>query len=243
MSDQALFTIAPLVSLVVLLVGATLRMRHEIARRLVVRAATPRRTLTRLLPAIAFLAVLLGHVVMLAWPNDVSRWSRDLPRLMTIELAFLALGMVALAGVADAARRLLRRSDGTAGLVDAACLGVLLLTMTSGIGIAVLYRWAAAWSAPTVTRYTRALVSLQPDLEPLAAMPYLVKLHIFASFVVVALIAFTGFIDVPLRALLRAIRGGVVRLFAARDRHWRPLQHRVLRGGRRLMWSEEDDWS
>jgi nitrate reductase gamma subunit len=160
---------------------------------------------------------------------------------MALEVAFLALGAVALVGVANAARRLLRRGDGGASFVDAACLGVLLLTMTSGLAVAVFYRWAAAWSALTVTRYARALVSFQPNLEPLAAMPYLVKLHIFSSFVVVALIAFTRFIDVPLRALLRAVRGVVDLLVAARDRHWRPLQHRVLRGSRRLMWSEEDD--
>jgi hypothetical protein len=94
-----------------------------------------------------------------------------------------------------------------------------------------------------VARYARALVSFQPNLEPLAAMPYLVKLHIFSSFVVVALIAFTRFVDVPLRALRGAIRDVIDPLVAARDRHWRPLQHRLLRSSRRLMWSEEDDWS
>jgi nitrate reductase gamma subunit len=243
MSDQALFTIAPLVSIVVLVVGATLRMPLEGARPLAVRAAARRLTGARLLPAIAFVAVLIGHLVLFAWPNGVSRWSRDLSRLMAIEVAFLALAAIALAGVADLARRLLRRTDSGAGFADAACLGVLLLTMTSGIAVAVFYRWAAAWSAVTVTRYVRALVTFQPNLAALGAMPYLVKLHIFSSFVVVALIAFTRFIDVPLRALHRAFRGVVDRLVAARDRHWRPLQHRVLRGSRRLMWSEEDDWS
>jgi nitrate reductase gamma subunit len=243
MSDQALFTIAPLISIVILLVGATLRMTDASARPLVVGAAARRPTGTRLLTAIAFLAVLVGHVVMFAWPNGVSRWSRDLSRLMAIELAFLALGAVALVGVANAARRLLRRGDGGASIVDAACLGVLLLTMASGLAVAVFYRWAAAWSVMTVTRYARALASFQPNLEPLAAMPYLVKLHIFSSFVVVALLAFTRFVDVPLNALGGAIRGVIDPLVTACDRHWRPLQHRLLRSSRRLMWSEEDDWS
>jgi nitrate reductase gamma subunit len=241
MSDRALFTVAPLVSVVVLLVGATLRMQHESAWQRQTTAAARRRTGTRLLAAIALLGVLLGHVVMFAWPNEVLRWSRDMSRLMGIELALLALGAVALVGVADAARRLLQRADREATLIDAACLGVLLLTLISGLGTAVFYRWAAAWSAVTVARYLRALVSLQPNLEPLAAMPYLVKLHIFSSFVVVALIAFTRFLDVPLRALLRASRGVIDPLVAAGARHWRPVQQRLLRSSRRLMWSEEED--
>jgi nitrate reductase gamma subunit len=243
MSDRALFTLAPLVCLVAVVVGATLRIQQESARPSAARAAARRQTVMRLLPAIALLGVLLGHVVLFGWPNEVLRWSRDLSRLMATELALLALGVAALVGVADAARRLLQRTDGSARLVDAAWLGVLLLTLISGLGVAVLYRWAAAWSAVTVARYVRALVSLQPNLEPLAAMPYLVKLHIFASFVLVALMAFTRFIDVPLRALLRAIHDVIDPLAAALNRRWRPLQHRVLRSSRRLMWSEEDDWS
>jgi hypothetical protein len=51
MSDQALFAIAPLVSIVVLVAGATLRMPHESARPFAVRAAAQRWTGARLVPS------------------------------------------------------------------------------------------------------------------------------------------------------------------------------------------------
>jgi len=190
------------------------------------------------LPAIGFLGVLLGHVVMVAWPDQLLRWDRD---LMAFELAHFALGAAALVGVAAAVRHRVLRRTGGAGLVDAAFLGVLLLTVVSGLGIAVVYRWAAAWSAETVTRYARSLLSLQPNVDALEAMPYLVKLHIFSSVIVIALLAFTRLIDVVLNVLLRAIEGVMRPFVSAVDRRWRPLQERTLRSGRSLMWPEEED--
>ena len=72
-------------------------------------------------------------------------------------------------------------------------------------------------------------------------MPYLVKLHIFSSFIVVALLAFTRSFDVLLNAVLRA--AGVVfgPFVSTVDRLWTPLQERALRSGRSLMWPEEED--
>ena len=245
MSDHALFVVAPFVSIAVLVVGVTLRVLDEGARssaRTASMARADRPAARFRLPTIALIGVLLGHVVMFAWPSALLAWSRNLSRLMAVEFALFVLGVVALAGAADAVRRrVFQRADTSAGHVDAAFLGALVVTLVSGIGIAVVYRWAAAWSAMTVTRYLRALVNLQPSLEPLAAMPYVVKLHIFSSFIVVALAAFTGFIGVPLRALVRAGRDVIDPFVAACDRHWRPMQQHALRTGRRLMWSEEED--
>jgi len=242
MSDHALFAVAPFISIVVLAVAATFRAAHDPSvnvRRSLSSASVGWRAGRYGLPAIGFLGVLLGHVVMVAWPDQLLRWDRD---LMAFELAHFALGAAAFVGVAAAVRhRVLRRTGNGAGLVDAAFLGVLLLTVVSGLGIAVVYRWAAAWSAETVTRYARSLLSLQPNVDALEAMPYLVKLHIFSSFIVIALLAFTRLIDVVLNVMLRAI-GGVMRPFVSiLNRRWKPLQERTLRSGRSLMWPEEED--
>ena len=102
--------------------------------------------------------------------------------------------------VAAVRRRVLQRTANRASLVDAAFLGTWLLTLLSGLAIAIVYRWATAWSAVTVTPYARSLLSLQPNVARLEAMPYLVKLHIFSSFIVVALLAFTRMLDVLLSA-------------------------------------------
>jgi len=230
MSDHALFAVAPFVSILVLVVAATLRTRHDTsvsARPSPSSAPALRLAAKHPLPAIGFLGVLLGHVVMVAWPDQLLRWNRDLPRLIAFELALFTFGAAALAGVAAAIRcRVLRR---------------LLLTIVSGLGIAIVYRWAAAWSAVTVTRYARSVLSLQPNVGPLEAMPYLVKLHIFSGFMVVALLAFTRSFDFLLDAVLRAARVVIGPCVSTVDRLWTPLHERALRSGRSLMWPEEED--
>jgi hypothetical protein len=72
-------------------------------------------------------------------------------------------------------------------------------------------------------------------------MPYLVRLHIFSSFIVVALLAFTRMLDFVLSAVVRAIGAVAAPLVSTVDRQWRPLQERALRSGRTLIWPEEDD--
>lgn len=245
MSDHARFAVAPLVCIVVLIAAATLRALHDHStseRPSWSFAAAYRAAGRHPVPTIGFLGVLLGHVVLVAWPDQVLRWSRSLPRLMAFELALVGLGTAALAGVAAVIRRrVLARTAHGASLADTAFLGVLLLTLVSGLGVAVAYRWAAAWSAITLTPYARSLLNFQPNVEPLHAMPYLVRLHIFSSFIVVALVAFTRLTDVLLDALRRATGVVIGPFVSALDRQWRLAQHWALRSGRRLMWPEEED--
>jgi nitrate reductase gamma subunit len=244
MSDHALFAVAPLVSIAVLIVVAALRWRPDTffsGSASPPRATARRRAFTHRLPAIGFYGLLAGHVIVVAWPDQLLRWSRNLFRLMAFELTLFAFGALALAGVVVAVRRrVLERTDG-GGLADAALLGVLLVTLLSGTGIAIAYRWAAVWSAVTVTPYARALLHLRPNVEPIEAMPYLVKLHIFSSFVVVGLLAFTRSIDAVLLPLRRAIGTFVAPLVSSVDRRCALLLERALESGRRVMWPEEDD--
>jgi nitrate reductase gamma subunit len=200
-----------------------------------------RRPLSSRLPAIGFYGLFLGHAIVVAWPDQLLNWSRSLFRLMAFELTLLALGMMALAGVGIAVRRRVVQPHDTGSLADAAFLGVLLVTLLSGIAIAVMYRWAAVWSAVTVTPYARALLRLRPNLEAIETMPYLVKLHIFSSFVAVALLAFTRSIDVVLLPLRRAINTFVAPLVSSVDRRCALLFERALQSGRRVIWPEEHD--
>jgi len=244
MSDRALFAIAPLASIVVLLVAAALRWRREnvVSVASDSRNSEPkRRALIHRLTALGFYGLLAGHVFVVAWPDQLLRLSRNLFRLMAFELTLLALGIMALVGVAIAIRRRVLQPSDTGALADAAFLGVLLVTFLSGIAIAVLYRWAAVWSAVTVTPYVRALLHLDPNLQPIEAMPYLVKLHIFSSFVVIALLAFTRSIDAVLRPLRRAANALVAPVASSVDRRCALIVERALQSGRRVMWPEEHD--
>jgi len=244
MKAHTLFAVAPFVSILLMAVGAALRVVYDTSIRVPPPAssAAVNGAGTNLLATIGVLGVLLGHLVMVVWPDQLLIWNRSLIRLIVFEVALVALGAAALGGaVAAVRRRVLQRTANRASLVDAAFLGTWLVTLSSGLAIAIVYRWATVWSAVTVTPYARSLLSLQPDVARLETMPYLVRLHIFSSFIVVALLAFTRMLDFLLSAAARAIGAVAGPLVSTVDRQWRPLQERALRSGRTLIWPEEDD--
>jgi nitrate reductase gamma subunit len=245
MSDHALFAVAPFIALVVLVVATALRPPHDSSLNMrppSSSAAVVREARMHPLIALGLLGVLAGHIVMLAWPDQLLRWSRDVSRLMALELAFLALGVSALFGIGAAVwRRVLRSTASGASLADAMFSGVLLLALASGVAVAVLYRWAAAWSAVTSTRYARSLFLLQPNVEPLDALPYLAKVHIFSTFIIIGLLPFTRLIGVVQDTLHRATTLVIGPFATAFDRQRSLIQGWALRSSRRLMWPEEED--
>ena len=121
-----------------------------------------------------------------------------------------------------------------------AFVGVLLVAIVSGLSLAVLYRWAAAWSSVTLAPYVRSVASFQPDLRHLESMPYLVELHVFSSIVLIALLPFTMPMRVCLSAAKRAIDRAVSPVGAAFGGTWRLVQERARESGCNRRWSEED---
>lgn len=108
MSDHALFAVAPLVSIAVLIAVAALRWRPDASfsgSAAPPRTTARRRAFAHRLPAIGFYGLLAGHVIVVAWPDQLLRWSRNLFRLMAFELTLFAFGALALAGVVVAVRR------------------------------------------------------------------------------------------------------------------------------------------
>src|SRR4029077_17582603 len=52
--------------------------------------------------------------------------------------------------------------------------------------IAVRYRWGSSWSEVTVVPYLHSLVRLAPSTTLVARLPFLVRLHVFGAFVLLA---------------------------------------------------------
>ena len=199
MSDQVLFVIMPLLSATALVVAGTWRLTREHSDAARAMSATPARDGAGRYASTLIAAVLIGHVVMLAWPQRLLTWASTLSRLIALEAAYIALGVVATATLGVAIGRALRINGGRK-VGDAMFTGVLLVTLVSGVGVAVLNRWALGWSAAILTPYVQSLVALQPQTNGLEGMPYLVRLHVFSSFLLVALVPFSSVFDAVQRA-------------------------------------------
>ncbi len=132
--------------------------------------------------------LLVGHLVGLLAPRLLSIWNRSGARLVLLEEAGVAIGLVALAAWAGIAWRHLRTPLGSVALdlCDSAFRVLLLASIASGVGVAALDRWGSWWAATTLTPYLASLARGRPDAALMTAMPFLVRLHVWTAFAAAA---------------------------------------------------------
>jgi nitrate reductase gamma subunit len=80
--------------------------------------------------------------------------------------------------------------------VDWLLLVALLLQVITGVYIAVTLRWGGFWYLHTVTPWLWSLVGFSPKVEYLVNMPFVVKLHAFNAFFLVAIFPFSRLVHV-----------------------------------------------
>jgi nitrate reductase gamma subunit len=129
-------------------------------------------------------AVLLGHLVALAFPGAVLQWDGRLIRLMLLEMAGLVVAIIALVSLLITSARHLRRNPSS---MDSIAATLLVLLVVSGLIVAIRYRWASSWAEVTLTPYVRSLLRLRPSVVLVARMPFVVQLHVFCAFAFLAI--------------------------------------------------------
>ncbi|MAE10369.1 MAG: respiratory nitrate reductase subunit gamma [Dehalococcoidales bacterium] len=164
--------------------------------------------------------ILLGHLFGVLFPSGVMAFNGVPVRLYVLEVTGLALGLLVLVGLVFL---LLRRGTderirSVTTRMDLLLLLLLLLSIITGLGTAIFYRWGSGWYVQTATPYLRSLFTLSPAVGYMASMPLLVKIHAVNASVILAVFPFTRLVhmlSVPLAYL------------------WRPYQI-VLWGRRRI---------
>ena len=152
--------------------------------------------------------ILLGHLIGILFPSGVMAFNGVPIRLFILEGTGLALGLLVLVGLVFL---LLRRGTNPRILavtssMDLVLLLLLLLSIVTGVGTAIFYRWGAGWYVQTATPYLRSLVTLSLDIEYMATLPLLFKIHAINAFVILAIFPFTRMVhmlSVPLAYLWR----------------------------------------
>lgn len=136
-----------------------------------------------------------GHLVAFLFPRGVLAWNGQPVRLMIIEAAAFAFGLMAFIGlILLIIRRLTnKRLQVVTTKMDVAVYLVLLVQVITGLWVAYFYRWGSSWFASSLTPYLRSIFILNPDVNVIAAMPLVVKIHVTGAFVVLGMIPFTRF--------------------------------------------------
>lgn len=155
--------------------------------------------------------ILAGHALGVLLPDAIAGWNSAPARLYVLEGTGLALGAWLLIGLLGALHRFANDPDQpritVADVVVA--LGAVFLA-TSGVLIALSYRWGSYWGAEVVAPYLRSIFSSDPRPELLAGLPWLVQAHALAFFAVLFAFPFSRWM-----AWLEAPAGAVRRFVAS----------------------------
>ena len=143
--------------------------------------------------------LLVGHAVALAAPRLVLLWDLSPVRLLLLEIAGLAVGFAAFAGLArlihapQAPGREAPASPEIPGRrpADTLLLALLVAAIGSGLAVSVLHRWGSAWYSLSILPWFRSLLALRPDVSQVAPLPPVARLHLLASLGVVAALPFS----------------------------------------------------
>ena len=201
MINQVALDVLPYVAVVLFLVGTIHRYRNEMFTysSLSSQLLENKQHFWALVPFhYGILAVLAGHVVAFLIPRQVLLFNSRPLRLYVLEVSALIFGITTLVGfVAIIARRL---TDGRVRVVtsraDWILYGLLLLQVFSGVYVAVFHRWGSSWFAASASPYLWSLLKLNPDIAVIAAMPFMVKVHIVNAWLVIAFFPFTRLVHI-----------------------------------------------
>ncbi len=243
--SELLFQVFPYIALAILVLG--LGIRHALARRRpeAIRPASEAawqlfRGTAAWRIGLAITAIL--HLVCLAVPGAIRSWNGAPLRLYLLEGTGFVFGVVALIGLIQLLWRHVGRSIAAHNarlfeIGDYALLSVLCVAAVSGLAMAVMYRWGSSWAVGTLTPYLWSLGKGEPAIELVEQMPFLIRLHVFSWFAVIAVVPFTS------AAMILVAAGDRVVLAAGR-----PITA-VAQAGRRALgklsparwlWPEED---
>lgn len=144
------------------------------------------------------ITILTGHVVAFLIPRQILAWNSVPLRLYVLEVSALIFGILTIVGLFNLIAR--RLTDVKAKTVtstgDWVLLVMLAVQVFSGIYIAIFHGWGSSWFAAAATPYLRSLLTLRPDIAFVAAMPWMVKLHIVNAWIVIGLFPFTRLVHI-----------------------------------------------
>ena len=142
--------------------------------------------------------ILTAHTLALLFPTFWGNLLSERIRLYVLEVSGLALALMTVVGLALLIVRRVRspRVFHVTSTADWLLLAVLLIQVAVGFWIALVYRWGSGWYLHTAVPWLRSLVVLQPEIQYVTALPWLVQLHLLNGFLIILLFPFTRLVHV-----------------------------------------------
>lgn len=176
------------------------------------------------------LFLFFGHLTAFLIPKSVLLWNSHPVRLLVLEVAAFAFGLSMLAGLANLIYR--RWTQGRIRVVtswmDHVVEILLLAQVFLGLWVAYEYRWGSSWFASSLTPYLWSIFLLEPRMDAVVAMPFVIQLHVVGAYLIVMLF--------PFSRLMHA-------LVAPLDYLWRPYQRVIWNWNKNKVRNPANGWS
>jgi nitrate reductase gamma subunit len=195
MENSSLFGILPYVAVGLLVVGTL--VRYVLAARqpsaLAEDVADAKAVFGGRLFWISIFLLSAAHLAGLLSPSGILSWNSSPGGLYLLEGLCFVAGLAGVVSCATLVWRHLGRSSRSRVVegADTVFLATLFTVLVSGLLIAVFYRWGSSWGAMTLVPYVASVFRGQPTVGLATEMPFLVQLHMLATFAMIALIPFT----------------------------------------------------
>ncbi len=152
--------------------------------------------------------VLIGHLLAWWFPESIRWWNGVPLRLYLLEATGLALGLWSLAGLLILFWRRLSEPKVLAVTtpMDFVVLVLVLVSVLTGVLTAILYRFGSFWFTGVFAPYLWSILTFHPQPELLQDLPWVIQLHAFNFFVLLAVFPFSRLVHIitlPLGYLLR----------------------------------------
>ena len=198
MLNYFLFAIFPFVAITIFLVGSIFRYRKRgfqvsslssqfLERKQLFWASQPFHW--------GLMVLFFGHLIAFLFPKSLLLWNGEPLRLLILEITSFIFGLSALIGLILLIKRRLNNKMVliSTNKMDMLVYTILLIQLISGLGIAFFERWGSSWFASVLTPYLRSVFVLNPDISAVSSMPWIIQIHIFSAFFIIAVIPFTRF--------------------------------------------------
>ncbi len=172
------------------------------------------------------ITILTGHVIGFLIPREILLWNSHPLRLYVLEIAAFIFGLLTMIGLISIIirRATVPKIKMVTSWADWVLFGMFVVQILSGLYTAVFHSWGSSWYAAAAVPYLWSLLTLNPDIGAITAMPWMVKLHIVGAYLIIAFFPFTRLVHalvVPNPYLWR--KPQVVRWYGIRKSPARPL--------------------
>lgn len=152
--------------------------------------------------------ILLMHLLAIFFPTSLLLWNAAPLRLYLLEFSGLVLALWCLGGLLVLLWRRFsdRRIWAVTTPMDVVVLLLLLVSVITGMIVATTYRFGSYWFTGIFTPYLSSLFSLQPRVDLVAPLPWMIKLHLFNVYALLVAFPFSRLVHIftyPLSYLLR----------------------------------------